>query len=75
MKNSDAIRLKRVIESDRMSLTGESAELIIGDLKQVLLEYFSITEKPSLSVNVKDGQYLVTVRFKADALKTFSKIL
>ena len=74
MKSNDAIRLKRVIESDRMSLTGESAELIIGDLRQVLSEYFSISEKPTLAVSVKDGEYLVTVRFKADALKTFSKI-
>ena len=75
MKNGDAIRLKRVIENDRMSLTGESTELIIGDLRQVLAEYFSITEKPTLSIKVLNGEYLVSVKFKADALRTFSKIL
>ena len=74
MKNTDAIRLKRVIESDRMSLTGESAELIIQDLKAVLSDYFSITENPTLSVAVKGGEYSVSISFKADALKTFSKI-
>jgi hypothetical protein len=74
MKESDAQRLKRVIESDRMSLTGESAELIVGDLKQVLSEYFSVSEKPILSVNVKNGEYYITIKFKADALKTFAKM-
>ena len=74
MKESDAQRLKRVIESDRMSLTGEGAELIVGDLKQVLSEYFSVSEKPILSVNVKNGEYYITIKFKADALKTFAKM-
>ena len=74
MKNESFIRLKRVIESDRMSITAESSELILRDLEFVLSEYFHITEKPTLSIGVKNGDYKVEIRFSADALKTFAKV-
>ena len=74
MKNESFLRLKRVIESDRMSITAESAELILRDLEFVLSEYFHITEKPTLSISVKNGDYKVEIRFSADALKTFAKV-
>ena len=72
MKTSDALRLKQAIESDRMSMTAISTELIIKDLEVVLQDYFNLAGKPILSVNYKNGRYIVDITFKADALKTFA---
>ena len=72
MKTGDALRLKRAIESDRMSMTAISTELILKDLEVVLQEYFTLSGKPFLLVNYKDGRYVVEITFKADALKTFA---
>lgn len=74
MKDQQSKRFKRVIENDRMSLTGESSALIIEDLRQVLSEYFVISQEPSLSVSVKNGEYCVSISFKANSLKTFARI-
>ena len=74
MKNENFLRLKKVIESDRMSITAESAELILRDLQFVLGEYFIITEKPTLSIGVKNGDYKVEIKFLASCLKTFVKV-
>ena len=72
MKTGEALRLKQAIESDRMSMTAISTELIIKDLEVVLQDYFTLIEKPILSVNYKDGRYIVEIIFKADTLKTFA---
>ncbi|MBQ7374023.1 MAG: hypothetical protein IJW64_05635 [Clostridia bacterium] len=72
MKSGDALRLKRAIESDRMSMTATSTELIVKDLETVLQDYFKLSGSPSLSINYKDGSYVVEITFKADALKTFA---
>ena len=74
MKKSDAIRLKRVIESDRMSMTCESASLIIKDLESVLSDYFSVESTPSLAIKSENGGYLVQIKFRATSLKTFASI-
>ena len=74
MKNENFLRLKKVIESDRMSITAESAELILRDLQFVLGEYFIISEKPALSIAVKNGDYKVEIKFTASGLKTFVKV-
>lgn len=74
MRNENSLRLKKVIESDRMSLTAESNELILRDLESVLSDYFHLTEKPTLFIGVKNGEYKVEVKFSADALKTFAKV-
>lgn len=72
MKTNDATRLKKAIESDRISMTATSAELIIKDVETVLQDYFKILGRPSLSINYKDGCYRVEIKFMADLLKTFA---
>lgn len=74
MKNQNAIRLKRVIESDRMNMTVEGTELIIKDIECVLKEYFHLSSKPELSLKLVSGEYRVEIVFFADALKTFTPI-
>ena len=74
MKREDALRLKRVIESDRMSITAESAEVIIKDLEGVLADYFYLGGKPTLKISAQSGKYVVEICFSASALKTFARI-
>ena len=71
MKKEDALRLKRVIESDRMSITTESTEIIIKDLEGVLSDYFCLDSKPGLKIAQKNGKYAVEISFSALALKSF----
>lgn len=71
MKKEDALRLKRVIESDRMSIATESTEIIIKDLEGVLSDYFCLDSKPNLKITQKNGKYAVEISFSALALKSF----
>ena len=72
MKCGDALRLKRAIESDRMSMTATSTELILKDVETVLQDYFRLLGTPKIALNYKDGHYQVEIVFCADALKTFA---
>lgn len=65
-------RLRSVIETDRLSLTCESLDLISKDISYVMEDYFNITEKPKVSVSARNGEYLISVTAKADAVKAFS---
>ncbi len=65
-------RLRSVIETDRLSLTCESLDLISKDISYVMEDYFNLTEKPKVSVSARNGEYLISVTAKADAVKAFS---
>ena len=65
-------RLRLVIETDRLSLTCESLDLISKDISYVMEDYFNLTEKPKVAVSVRNGEYLISVTAKADAVKAFS---
>lgn len=67
-------RLRSVIETDRLSLTCESLDLISKDISYVMEDYFNLTEKPKVSVSARNGEYLISVTAKADAVKAFSVI-
>ncbi len=71
MKRDNVIRLKRVIDTDRLSLTAESMELIVNDLSVALSDYFVLSEAPVIKVSPKDGKYEIDIRVSAEALKTF----
>ena len=74
MKRDDVLRLKKAIESDRMSMTAEGLDIIVADLESVLSDYFFILKSPTLEIKVENGRYLVEIRVIADSLKTFAKI-
>ncbi len=65
-------RLRSVIETDRLSLTCESLDLISKDISYVMEDYFNLTEKPKVAVSARNGEYLISVTAKADAVKAFS---
>ena len=74
MKKDNVIRLKRVIESDRLAVTEECLELIIKDVTGVLSDYFRLCEKPEIKITSGGDGYTVTITAKADVLKTFAAV-
>ncbi|MBR2336896.1 MAG: hypothetical protein IKA61_03005 [Clostridia bacterium] len=74
MKREDVLRLKKAIESDRMSMTAAGLDVIIDDLKSVLSDYFFFSASPTLDIKVQGGKYVVEIKVIADALRTFAKI-
>ena len=74
MKREDVLRLKRAIESDRMSMTAEGLDIIIADVQSVLSDYFYISKAPTLEIKVEGGVYRVEIKVLAEAIKTFAKI-
>ena len=74
-KVSDTLRLKRVIESDRMIFTTEILELISSDLKTVLKEYFHIVENPTIEIKKTDELYEIKILTKADTLRALQKVI
>lgn len=68
---SQTERLKRIIESDRMSFTAEGTELIIKDIGYVLNDYFSLRDKPRMNIIPITGGYKVVIEVLADAVRTF----
>lgn len=74
MKKDDVIRLKKAIESDRMSMTAEGLDIIIADLNALLEDYFHLLKNPSLDVKVQGGTYVIEIKVLASAIKAFAKI-
>ena len=50
MKKTELSRLKTVIESDRLSMTGENTALIVKDITAVLEDYFALSGEPELKI-------------------------
>ena len=74
MKRDDVLRLKRAIESDRMSMTAEGLDIIIADVQSVLSDYFYMSKPPVLQIKAQGGVYVVEIKAIAESLKTFAKI-
>lgn len=74
MKKDDVLRLNRAIESDRMCMTAEGLDIILADLESVLLDYFYLSQSPTLEIKVKGGELTVEIKASANAIKAFAKI-
>ena len=74
MKRDDVLRLKRAIESDRMSMTADGLDIIIADIQSVLSDYFYMSKAPTLEIKAQGGVYMVEIKVQAEAIKTFAKI-
>ena len=66
MKKPD-LRLKKVIEKDRLLITSDMSSLIVYDLKKLLSSYFNVEGEVTLAVNADFSGYNIVV-LKALAL-------
>ena len=65
------LRLKKIIESDRMNFAVSGQELIKKDVTSVLSDYFTLTEPIALNISGKKGEYVIEIIAKADGIKAF----
>lgn len=72
MSRKELSRLKAVIESDRLSMTNENLALVRKDVAEVLEDYFSLSEEPEINVSAKNGEYIITIKSVAYAVKAFA---
>ncbi len=71
----DKIRLQSVIDNDRMTFTADIVDLIIKDLSVALSDYFRLTEKPQIEIIKQDNGFSITVKAKADDLRSLKKVI
>ncbi len=67
----DKLRLKKIIESDRMNFAVSGQELIKKDVTSVLSDYFTLIEPIALNILGKKGEYVIEIIAKADGIKAF----
>ena len=67
----DKIRLKKIIESDRMNFAVNGQELIKKDVTGVLDDYFTLTEPVIMKIFGDKGEYVIEIVAKADGIKAF----
>ena len=72
MSRKELSRLKAVIESDRLTMTNENLALVRKDVAEVLEDYFSLSEEPEINVSTKNGEYVITIKSVAYAVKAFA---
>ncbi len=70
-QNQELMRLKTVIESDRLSVGSNFDELIVSDLEELLWDYFELKGRPSLSIAKQGNGYAVNIQAKAVRIKPF----
>lgn len=69
--SSELSRLKSLIESDRLSVSGSFNELVETDINKLLLDYFDLTQKVKLKIEKDGNAYKVIIDCKANRIKAF----
>jgi len=72
--NGEIMRLKTVLESDRLNVAGGFDELITADLNALFGDYFDLKTRPVLTVTKENGGYLVKAEALAVRIKSFGVV-
>ena len=73
MKNKNQIvRLKSIIDNDRMEYNDEFLNLLNIDLEKLLKEYFSYNDKTEIRILKAGDRYKVEISFFATQLRPFA---
>lgn len=73
-KKAELVRIKNLIENDRLNAGDNFYELVIGDIGKLLKDYFDLISVPAMEI-VKEGDSLiVTITAKAVRIKSFVNI-
>lgn len=70
-QSKELMRLKTVIESDRLSVGSNFDELIVSDLEDLLRDYFELKGRPTLFIAKQGSGYVVNVQAQAIRVKPF----
>ena len=71
---SEVMRVKKIIESDKLDAKDEFFNLLSIDLNGLLKEYFDFNGTPELTIVKAGGGYKVCISITADRLKNFASL-
>ena len=75
MKNkNELLRLRTLIENDRINMGDNFIELIVSDLSNLLKDYFDFGGVPELFIEKQNGKYKINVILYATRIKNFASI-
>lgn len=60
-KSNDVKRIKNIIDGDRFALGASSLDMITLDITDVLNQYLTISGKPEISLDRKDGRFFISI--------------
>lgn len=60
-KSNDVKRIKNIIDGDRFALGASSLDMITLDITDVLNQYLTISGKPEISLDRKDGIFFISI--------------
>ena len=72
--NGELMRLKTVIETDRLNVADNFDELITADLTSLLSDYFDLKTPPQMTIVKENGYYVVHIEAIAFRIKTFGVV-
>ena len=71
---NEVMRVKKLIESDKLDAKDEFFNLLTIDLDNLLKDYFEYGGYPDLSIVKEGGGYKVGITFRAERLKNFTSL-
>lgn len=74
IKKKEILRIENIINVDRRVPDDNFKNLLISDLKKLLLDYFELIISPEINIVKRDGKFRVEVFFVADSIKGFQYI-
>ncbi len=73
-ENGELMRLRTVIENDRLNVSSDFDNVIRSDVKSLLNDYFELKNNPTFSVTKNGNVYDVIITAQASRLKPFGVI-
>ena len=73
-KSQEIIRVKNVIENDRLNMGKGFTDLFVEDFSKLVKDYFEIEKQPVLYIVKDKNGYKVEISFYANRVKPFNSI-
>lgn len=70
-KSTELMRIKSLINADRIKSSDVFLELLTKDLKRLFVDYFDFTGNPVVIISKDKGNFSVSINLFADRIKAF----
>ena len=72
--SNEMMRVRRIIDGDKLDAKDEFFELLTIDLDNLLKDYFDYEGYPRVSIVKENGIFKTQISFNADRIKNFNSI-
>ena len=70
-RKKEIVRVRSILENDRMNISDNFLELLSGDLSELLRDYFDFKGEPLVSIEKFGDRHKVEISILASRLKNF----